>query len=61
MVASGPPHVDVYKLWDAAWGTRCLMEVGFSCMRGELPATLGVRMANPDAAEVYVVIGDGGT
>ena len=58
MVASGTPHVDVHKLWDPAGG-RCLMEVGFSCMGGEIPAALGVRMARPDAGEIYVVIGDG--
>jgi 3D-(3,5/4)-trihydroxycyclohexane-1,2-dione acylhydrolase (decyclizing) len=59
VVASGTPHVDVHKLWDADSGERCLMEVGFSCMGGEIPAALGVRMARPDADEVYVVIGDG--
>jgi 3D-(3,5/4)-trihydroxycyclohexane-1,2-dione acylhydrolase (decyclizing) len=59
VVASGTPHVDVHKLWDPARGERCLMEVGFSCMGGEIPAALGVRMAKPEAGEVYVVIGDG--
>jgi 3D-(3,5/4)-trihydroxycyclohexane-1,2-dione acylhydrolase (decyclizing) len=59
VVASGTPHVDVHKLWDPGGSGRCLMEVGFSCMGGEIPAALGVRMANPDAGEVYVVIGDG--
>jgi len=59
VVASGTPHVDVHKLWDASTGARCLMEVGFSCMAGEIPAALGVRMAHPDAGEVYVLIGDG--
>ena len=59
VVASGTPHVDVHKLWDASTGARCLMEVGFSCMAGEIPAALGVRMARPDAGEVYVLIGDG--
>jgi 3D-(3,5/4)-trihydroxycyclohexane-1,2-dione acylhydrolase (decyclizing) len=59
VVASGTPHVDVHKLWDPSGGARCLMEVGFSCMGGEIPAALGVRMAVPDAREVYVVIGDG--
>ena len=59
VVASGTPHVDVHKLWDAGQGERCLMEVGFSCMGGEIPAALGVRMARPDAEEVYAVIGDG--
>jgi 3D-(3,5/4)-trihydroxycyclohexane-1,2-dione acylhydrolase (decyclizing) len=59
VVASGTPHVDVHKLWNPARGERCLMEVGFSCMGGEIPAALGVRMARPDADEIYVAIGDG--
>jgi 3D-(3,5/4)-trihydroxycyclohexane-1,2-dione acylhydrolase (decyclizing) len=59
IVSSGTPHVDVHKLWNAQRGERCLMEVGFSCMAGEIPAAIGVRMARPDADEVYAVIGDG--
>ena len=59
VVASGTPHVDVHKLWDTSAGTRILMEVGFSCMGHEIPAALGVRMAQPDHGEVYAVIGDG--
>jgi 3D-(3,5/4)-trihydroxycyclohexane-1,2-dione acylhydrolase (decyclizing) len=59
VVASGTPHVDVHKAWDGSTGARCLMEVGYSCMAGEIPAALGVRMARPDAGEVYVLIGDG--
>ncbi len=59
VVASGTPHVDVHKLWDPGRGERCLMEVGFSCMGGEIPAALGVRMARPEADEIYVAIGDG--
>jgi 3D-(3,5/4)-trihydroxycyclohexane-1,2-dione acylhydrolase (decyclizing) len=59
VVASGTPHVDVHKLWRPGTGARPLMEVGFSCMAGEIPAALGVRMARPEAGEVYVVIGDG--
>jgi 3D-(3,5/4)-trihydroxycyclohexane-1,2-dione acylhydrolase (decyclizing) len=59
VVASGTPHVDVHKLWDAGRGERCLMEVGFSCMGGEIPAALGVRMARREAEEIYVAIGDG--
>ena len=59
VVASGTPHVDIHKLWDAARGGRCLMEVGFSCMGGEIPTALGVRMARPEAEEIYAVIGDG--
>jgi 3D-(3,5/4)-trihydroxycyclohexane-1,2-dione acylhydrolase (decyclizing) len=58
VVASGTPHVDVHKLWDTTSGTRILMEVGFSCMGHEIPAALGVRIAQPDG-EVYATIGDG--
>lgn len=59
VVASGTPHVDVHKLWDPSRSGRCLMEVGFSCMGGEIPTALGVRMARGDRGEVYAVIGDG--
>jgi 3D-(3,5/4)-trihydroxycyclohexane-1,2-dione acylhydrolase (decyclizing) len=60
VVASGTPHGDVQKLWDAGRGARVLLEVGFSCMGHEIPAALGVRIAQPDVPpEVYVVIGDG--
>jgi 3D-(3,5/4)-trihydroxycyclohexane-1,2-dione acylhydrolase (decyclizing) len=59
VVASGTPHVDVHKLWETAGSAPCLMEVGFSCMGGEIPAALGVRMAKGPEGEVYVVIGDG--
>jgi 3D-(3,5/4)-trihydroxycyclohexane-1,2-dione acylhydrolase (decyclizing) len=57
VVASGTPHVDVHKLWEPT--TPCMMEVGFSCMGGEIPAALGVRLARPDLDEIYVTIGDG--
>jgi 3D-(3,5/4)-trihydroxycyclohexane-1,2-dione acylhydrolase (decyclizing) len=59
VVASGTPHVDVHKLWDATRGGQVHMEVGFSTMGHEIPAGLGVRLGDPDAGEVYVVIGDG--
>lgn len=60
VVASGTPHVDVHKLWDASQGASVLMEVGFSCMTHEIPAALGVRYGLRQAAgEVYALIGDG--
>jgi 3D-(3,5/4)-trihydroxycyclohexane-1,2-dione acylhydrolase (decyclizing) len=59
VVASGTPHVDVHKLWDPAGSARCLMEVGFSCMGGEIPTALGVAMAGDGSGEVYVAVGDG--
>jgi 3D-(3,5/4)-trihydroxycyclohexane-1,2-dione acylhydrolase (decyclizing) len=59
VVASGTPHVDVHKLWDSAGSARTFMEVGFSCMGGEIPGALGVRLARGDSGEVFAVIGDG--
>jgi 3D-(3,5/4)-trihydroxycyclohexane-1,2-dione acylhydrolase (decyclizing) len=59
VVASGTPHVDIHKIWDPAGSGRVHMEVGFSCMGGEIPTALGVRMAAGNAGEVYAVIGDG--
>jgi 3D-(3,5/4)-trihydroxycyclohexane-1,2-dione acylhydrolase (decyclizing) len=59
VVASGTPHVDVHKLWDTSGSAPCVMEVGFSCMGGEIPSALGVRMARGSECEVYAVIGDG--
>ncbi len=59
VVASGTPHVDVHKLWDSSAGTKVMMEVGFSTMGHEIPAGLGLRMAQGPEGEVFVVIGDG--
>lgn len=59
VVASGTPHVDIHKLWDANSGGKVFMEVGFSCMGHEIPAALGVRLAAGQEGEVYAFIGDG--
>jgi 3D-(3,5/4)-trihydroxycyclohexane-1,2-dione acylhydrolase (decyclizing) len=58
IAAAGSPPGDLNKLWDAQGGAVCHLEFGFSCMGYELPAGLGVRMAQPKG-EVYVFIGDG--
>lgn len=58
IAAAGSPPGDLHKLWDVSSGSVCHLEFGFSCMGYELPAGLGVRMAQPDG-EVYVFIGDG--
>jgi 3D-(3,5/4)-trihydroxycyclohexane-1,2-dione acylhydrolase (decyclizing) len=39
-------------------GAACHLEFGFSCMGYEIPAGLGVRLAQPEG-EVFVLIGDG--
>ena len=58
VAAAGNPPGDVLKLWDATGGKNCHVEFGFSCMGYEIPAGLGVRMAQPEG-EVYVFVGDG--
>ena len=58
IAAAGGPPGDLLKIWDASKGRTCLLEFGFSCMGWELPAGMGVRMAQPEG-EVVVYIGDG--
>jgi 3D-(3,5/4)-trihydroxycyclohexane-1,2-dione acylhydrolase (decyclizing) len=58
IAASGGPPGDLLKLWDVAGGKRCHLEFGYSCMGYEIPAALGVRLAQPQG-EVFVLIGDG--
>jgi 3D-(3,5/4)-trihydroxycyclohexane-1,2-dione acylhydrolase (decyclizing) len=58
VAAAGGPPGDLMKLWDATGGRACHLEFGYSCMGYEIPAGLGVRMAQPEG-EVLVLIGDG--
>lgn len=58
IAAAGGPPGDLLKVWDATGGRHCHLEFGFSCMGYEIPAGLGVRMAQPDG-EVIVFVGDG--
>jgi len=58
IAAAGGAPGDLLKLWDTSGGKHCHLEFGFSCMGYELPAGIGVRMAQPEG-EVYVLIGDG--
>ncbi len=58
VAAAGGPPGDLHKLWDATRGANCHIEFGYSCMGYELPASLGVRLAQPQG-EIYVLIGDG--
>jgi 3D-(3,5/4)-trihydroxycyclohexane-1,2-dione acylhydrolase (decyclizing) len=59
VAAAGSPPGDLLKLWDVPPGGSAHLEFGFSCMGHELPAGIGIRLAEPDAGEVVVVIGDG--
>jgi 3D-(3,5/4)-trihydroxycyclohexane-1,2-dione acylhydrolase (decyclizing) len=58
IAAAGGPPGDLHQLWDTSGQRHCHLEFGFSCMGYEIPAGVGVRMAQPEG-EVYILIGDG--
>lgn len=58
VAAAGLPPGDLLKAWDATGGRAAHLEFGYSCMTYEIPASIGVRMAQPKG-EVIVFIGDG--
>ena len=60
IAAAGGPPGDLLKVWDATGGRHCHLEFGFSCMGYEIPAAIGVRLAEPGpAARVVSFLGDG--
>ena len=60
VAAAGGPPGDLQKVWDATEGRFCHLEFGFSCMGYEIPAGMGIRLAEPDPGKrVVVFIGDG--
>jgi 3D-(3,5/4)-trihydroxycyclohexane-1,2-dione acylhydrolase (decyclizing) len=58
VAAAGSPPGDLLQMWDCSGGRHAHLEFGYSCMGYEIPASLGVRLAQPDG-EVYTFIGDG--
>jgi 3D-(3,5/4)-trihydroxycyclohexane-1,2-dione acylhydrolase (decyclizing) len=60
IAAAGGPPGDLLKVWDATGGRHCHLEFGFSCMGYEIPAAIGVRLAEADpGARVVSFLGDG--
>jgi 3D-(3,5/4)-trihydroxycyclohexane-1,2-dione acylhydrolase (decyclizing) len=60
IAAAGGPPGDLLKVWDATDGRRCHLEFGFSCMGYEIPAAIGVRLAESDpGARIVSFLGDG--
>jgi 3D-(3,5/4)-trihydroxycyclohexane-1,2-dione acylhydrolase (decyclizing) len=60
IAAAGGPPGDLQKVWDATDGRQAHLEFGFSCMGYELPAAIGVRLAEPDPTRrVLSFLGDG--
>lgn len=58
VAAAGTVPSDLTKLFDAAGGRILHLEFGNSCMGYDIPAAIGVRLAEP-GGEVYVLLGDG--
>ncbi|HEV2127586.1 MAG TPA: 3D-(3,5/4)-trihydroxycyclohexane-1,2-dione acylhydrolase (decyclizing) [Thermomicrobiales bacterium] len=56
--AAGSMPGDLLKLWRARDPKGYHVEYGYSCMGYEIPAGLGVKLADP-GREVFVMIGDG--
>ena len=56
--AAGSMPGDLLKLWRTADPKGYHVEYGFSCMGYEIPAGLGVKLADPER-DVVVMIGDG--
>jgi 3D-(3,5/4)-trihydroxycyclohexane-1,2-dione acylhydrolase (decyclizing) len=60
LAAAGGPPGDLHKVWDATEGRHCHLEFGFSCMGYEVPAAIGVRLAESrPEVRVTAFIGDG--
>lgn len=56
--AAGSQPGDLHKLWRTKSPNSYHMEYGYSCMGYEIPAAIGVKMADP-SREVYAWVGDG--
>ncbi|MGH2457942.1 MAG: 3D-(3,5/4)-trihydroxycyclohexane-1,2-dione acylhydrolase (decyclizing) [Chloroflexota bacterium] len=56
--AAGSMPGDLLKLWRAEDPKAYHVEYGYSCMGYEIPAGLGIKLADPDR-RVFVLIGDG--
>ena len=49
VAAAGAPPGDLLKLWRCPPGSSAHIEFAFSCMGHEIPAALGIRLAEPGA------------
>jgi len=57
--AAGSAPGDLHQLFEATAGRRLQLEFGNSCMGYEIPGAIGMRLARPQAGEIYVFLGDG--
>ena len=58
VAAAGTVPADLTKLFDASGGRHLHLEFGNSCMGYDIPAAIGVRMAQ-EGGEVLILMGDG--
>lgn len=56
--AAGSLPGDLHKLWRARSRRQYHLEYGYSCMGYEIPAAIGVRLADP-GRPVWALVGDG--
>ncbi|WP_415950462.1 3D-(3,5/4)-trihydroxycyclohexane-1,2-dione acylhydrolase (decyclizing) [Streptomyces sp. KLOTTS4A1] len=56
--AAGSLPGDLHKLWRARTSDQYHVEYGYSCMGYEIPAAIGVKLAEP-GREVWALVGDG--
>ncbi|MEU3461079.1 3D-(3,5/4)-trihydroxycyclohexane-1,2-dione acylhydrolase (decyclizing) [Streptomyces sp. NPDC006733] len=59
LCAAGSMPGDLHKLWRVRDRKAYHVEYGYSCMGYEIPAALGVRLAD-DTRDVFAMVGDGG-
>jgi 3D-(3,5/4)-trihydroxycyclohexane-1,2-dione acylhydrolase (decyclizing) len=56
--AAGSLPGDLHKLWRSRDAKSYHLEYGYSCMGYEIPAAIGIKLADP-TRDVYAIIGDG--
>ena len=59
LCAAGSMPGDLHKLWRVRDRRGYHVEYGYSCMGYEVPASLGIRLADP-SRDVFAMVGDGG-
>jgi 3D-(3,5/4)-trihydroxycyclohexane-1,2-dione acylhydrolase (decyclizing) len=59
LCAAGSMPGDLHKLWRVRERRAYHVEYGYSCMGYEVPASLGVRLAD-ESRDVFAMVGDGG-
>ena len=59
LCAAGSMPGDLHKLWRVRDRKGYHVEYGYSCMGYEVPASIGIRLAD-DSRDVFAMVGDGG-